>query len=163
METKDILNIVFSSLSLLFGSGAIMALWDRANLKKRLERERQRVKAERILHGFLLPLKFILDQNRRIHSDLTSTINLRELEYAPDYIQQKIREVFPMENDRRFWFSRLETIMENNEKAFEHFSRVYELDSKFREVSTKLKELRKLVKSKNGNLSSSPGGNISYV
>ena len=47
----------------------------------------------------------------------TSTINLKELEYAPDYIQQKIREVFPKENDRRFWFSRLETIMENNAKA----------------------------------------------
>jgi len=117
METKDILNIVFSSLSILFGSGVILTLWDRVNLKKRLNRERQVIKAERILHRFLLPLKFLLDQNRKIHGDLTSMINLEELEYAPDYIQRRIREVFPVENDRRFWFSRLETIIENNRKA----------------------------------------------
>ena len=119
MTLSDKISIGLAIAAFLFGSGFLLALWDRINLKKRLKSEKRLAKAERTLYGFLRPLKSLLDRNRKIHDDFASRFDLKSLEPAPDYIRQRIYQCTPDEQERKFWFSRLETLIENNDQAIE--------------------------------------------
>jgi hypothetical protein len=105
MQTPEIISIVSLIITTLLGGGGWYRAWRKA--KRTYKR------------GFLIPLHSLLKQNKKIFDELTEDIDLKKLEYAPDYIQRKYKNLDDTNPLKRLWRSRFETLMENNQRAIQ--------------------------------------------
>lgn len=103
----------WKELILLFvgGSGWITYIVKRTDTKRAKVREG----AGRALEDFLIPLQIRLENNRRLHKTLTSDIELKRLEFAPDYVQQRFQSLPPDDARRVYWKLVVNNIFESNE------------------------------------------------
>ena len=102
LSTSDIIAILSILVSVFLGSGWL-TLYMAA--KKQYK------------NAFLIPLQTTLEQNKKIHNDLTKDIDLKALEYAPDYIQLEFNKLDDSNPIKQIWALRIETLLSNNEIA----------------------------------------------
>lgn len=102
LSTSDIIAIVSILVSVFLGGG-----WLTSHLAARKQYK----------NGFLIPLQTVLKQNKEIHNELTREIDLKALEYAPDYVQKKFNELDDSNPIKKLWISRIKTLLSNNEMA----------------------------------------------
>ena len=107
MQYSDYLTIASILVSVFLGSGWYQSKQEAKRAYKR---------------GFLIPLQSQLKQNKKIFNELTEDIDLKELEYAPDYIQEKYRSLEDANPLKRLWRSRFETLIENNQIVIQSIS-----------------------------------------
>ena len=113
------ISLILAITSLLFGGGLITS-WMKGNAARaELVRQQEIAAISDTLNTLLEPLSFMLQQNRQIHGELTKELNLRELEYAPDYIQNRVRSLPEEHPMRRLWLARIRTLIENNQWSIE--------------------------------------------
>lgn len=109
MQTKDWVTLAISVLTLVAGSGWVKYFLER--------RDAYRKEAQAVLDGFLHPLEAILEQNKRFHALLTEDVQLRQLEYAPDYLQQHFAALPPEDFRRVAWKTLIDGVIEDNKRA----------------------------------------------
>jgi len=108
MRTEWI-SIGIAGFALIAGSG-----WGKYWLEKR----NARIESSRaVLNGFLLPLQSILNGNKRLHSALTQDQEFRNLEYAPDYLQQHFSALPDTDSRKLAWQALIESVLEDNRHA----------------------------------------------
>ncbi len=99
--------ILIPLLSLLAGSG-----WLQFYIK---HKQSEKLENRQYLEGFLLPFQATLIYNERVFKELTEDQTLKNLEYAPDYLQ----EYFSKLDDPRkiMWLQRINLLHHENSKA----------------------------------------------
>jgi hypothetical protein len=101
--------IVISLLALLAGSG-----W----LKYYLEhKDARRSEWRLVLEGFLLPFEGIIQDNLRVFEELTDDEKLKNLEFAPDLLQQYFSNLPDTDPRKQLWNDRIGRLMKGNKKA----------------------------------------------
>lgn len=102
-------TFVITVLSFAAGSGWLKYFLER--------RQAKRTEAQLILDGFLLPLESILDQNRRGHRALTEDSELKNLEYAVDYLQNHFASLPEGDSRKVAWMALIENMLADNDRA----------------------------------------------
>ena len=119
MEISDILAMVISAAALLF---SVFTWWSN-------QRQAARSRKREYLEDFLRPIRSILNLNRSTHRALVTDTRLRQLEFAPDYVQQALHASLDPDDPRRvIWRAEISRLMDENGKAVElverHLGRV---------------------------------------
>ena len=120
LSTDNYITIVTTLLTLVFGGGLGKSVLDRRAERRKAEEEAKRAEAEKrelYRQGFLENLQFTLNLNKHIHTLSTKDLDLRGLEYAPDYIQQEWNKLDDSDSIQQYRINQVQTLISNNEHA----------------------------------------------